>query len=693
MKKSNYYIKKIIAIITVFSVGIILSSCDSANEITDNKEVKKEYDREYIEETLNLANNPNRKWKYDKATDSWILSEVSAVAYPQIAEKQGVSVCVPGRYIKGIDTDGDESEDVDFQSYDQEVSGNLVIDDEAQITSKNGQAYTAETAPVIFDIKNENYDAVSNPIASTEFADEGYISVVCGTRGKNDKTKNADKKEVFTGDSPLGIVDTKNAIRYVCYNLLLGNLPGSADHIVAIGSGAGGTLAALLASTGNSTEYYPYEVEAGAVGIYDNKDGTYTNTVVIDDIDMGITDGVWGCIADAPDASLTEAEMALAFEYNLDNSHYYRSHFSEKLAGYLSKEYMDHINELGLKVSESAVALDINSDGDTDDEIDLKIEYSTSKYPYTRGYGGSYVDLYAALFLSSLQNCVDELSYKTDITWFYSGHKPMTNAQVLSMTQKAKTRAFLDGRYAIPNAKKNKTNDAQFGKVKKPQKLSKDHTDLNELLEEYNSDINEIKAGDKYSKNIVDLIDPIKQIGKDSVDEAKWSIISVGTARSDISLLDSLNLHIAMLNEEIDSVLDWKWNVNKTVPIEFRQSIPLSIDEMFGKYVEDAVQIKKPAQEIQKSNGKEKKPNGEKLKDFVKMDYHGKLSAELKDLIKIRTLAGTNSIPAFDVFDYGGLDFVFGSETKDARHWDEHLLKVMTENETYLKPIFDIENK
>ena len=72
---------------------------------------------------------------------------------------------------------------------------------------------------------------------------------------------------------------------------------------------------------------------------------------------------------------------------------------------------------------------------------------------------------------------------------------------------------------------------------------------------------------------------------------------------------------------------------------------------------------------------------------------NGKLDAELKDLIKIRTLAGTNSIPAFDVFDYGGLDFVFGSETKDARHWDEHLLKVMTENETYLKPIFDIENK
>ncbi len=257
MKKSNYYIKKIIAIITVFSVSIILSSCDSANETTENKEAKKEYDREYIEETLNLANNPNRKWKYDKATDSWILSEVSAVAYPQIAEKQGVSVCVPGRYIKGIDTDGDESEDVDFQSYDQEVNGDLVIDDEAQITSKNGQAYTAETAPVIFDIKNENYDAVSNPIASTEFANEGYISVVCGTRGKNDKTKNSEKKEVFTGDSPLGIVDTKNAIRYVRYNLLLGNLPGSADHIVAIGSGAGGTLAALLASTGNSTESYP----------------------------------------------------------------------------------------------------------------------------------------------------------------------------------------------------------------------------------------------------------------------------------------------------------------------------------------------------------------------------------------------------------------------------------------------------
>ena len=695
MKSSNYYFKKIIAIITVLSVSIILSSCDSANDTTENKEAKKEYDREYIEETLNLANNPDRKWKYDKDTDSWTLSEVSAVAYPQIPEKQGVSVCVPGRYVKGIDTDGDESEDVDFQSYDQEVGGNLVIDDEAQITSKNGQAYTAETAPVIFDIKNENYDAVSNPIASTEFADEGYISVVCGTRGKNDKAKNSEKKEVFTGDSPFAIVDTKNAIRFVRYNQLLGNLPGSADHIVAIGTGAGGTLAALLASTGNSTEYYPYEVEAGAVGIYDNKDGTYTNTVVIDDIDMGITDGVWGCMADAPDASLTEAEMALAFEYNLDNSHYYRSHFSEKLAGYLSKEYMNHINELGLKVSESLVALDINADGDTDDEIDLKIEYSTSKYPYTRGYGGSYVDLYAELYLSSLQNCVDELSYRTDITWFHSGHKPMTDAQVLAMTQKAKTRAFLDGRYATPNAgkNKNKSDGSISGQTKESKKLSKDHTDLDELLEEYNSDINEIKNGDKYLKNIVDLIDPIKQIGKDSVDEATWSVISVGTARSDISLLDSLNLHIAMLNEEIDSVLDWKWSVDQTSSFEFRQSVPLRVDEMFGKHVEDAVQITKPAEVIQKVNGKGKKPNGEKLKDFVKMDYYGKLDAELKDLIRIRTSAGTNSIPSFDVFDYDGLDFVFGSETKDARHWDEHLLKVMTENEIYLKPIFEIENK
>ena len=47
----------------------------------------------YIEETLNLANNDDVTWSYSSDTDAWVMSIVSAVAYPELPDQQGVSVC------------------------------------------------------------------------------------------------------------------------------------------------------------------------------------------------------------------------------------------------------------------------------------------------------------------------------------------------------------------------------------------------------------------------------------------------------------------------------------------------------------------------------------------------------------------------------------------------------------------------
>ena len=68
----------------------------------DETEYKKQ-----VEETLNLKNNKDQEWTYDKTADAWTLSITDAVAYPVIADEEGVSVCVPGAYVTGIDTDGD----------------------------------------------------------------------------------------------------------------------------------------------------------------------------------------------------------------------------------------------------------------------------------------------------------------------------------------------------------------------------------------------------------------------------------------------------------------------------------------------------------------------------------------------------------------------------------------------------------
>ena len=39
--------------------------------------------------------------------------------------------------------------------------------------------------------------------------------------------------------------------------------------------------------------------------------------------------------------------------------------------------------------------------------------------------------------------------------------------------------------------------------------------------------------------------------------------------------------------------------------------------------------------------------------------------------------------------DYGQEDYVFGSSTKDARHWNKYVLKVFEENQETLSEIFN----
>ncbi|MCD8374323.1 MAG: hypothetical protein LUC20_04390, partial [Oscillospiraceae bacterium] len=50
-------------------------------------------EKEYIEAALNLANNTDYTWSYDESADAWVMSIVSAVAYPEIEDEEGVSVC------------------------------------------------------------------------------------------------------------------------------------------------------------------------------------------------------------------------------------------------------------------------------------------------------------------------------------------------------------------------------------------------------------------------------------------------------------------------------------------------------------------------------------------------------------------------------------------------------------------------
>lgn len=217
--------QQLITSFVALSLAAGLCSCannNQTNTTTDSSSQSPVADAEekaYIEETLNLSNNAQLSWTYNADADAWVMSIVSAVAYPELPDQQGVSVCVPGAYVTGIDTNGDESADVtSADTEDEAVSGSLVIDYEAEITSTNGQIYTATTAPVILNTGAAGYGSQNNSLASTSYAADGYINVSCGNRGKQDTATDEDGNTYYTGDAPSCLVDQKNAARFVKYN-------------------------------------------------------------------------------------------------------------------------------------------------------------------------------------------------------------------------------------------------------------------------------------------------------------------------------------------------------------------------------------------------------------------------------------------------------------------------------------------
>ncbi len=432
--------KKILAILLAVVLMIPSALCLAEDTTVSDKEA--------IEYALNLANNPDQEWTYNSGADAWVLSVVTAVTNPVIENEEGVSVCVPGAYVTGIDTDGDGAADITAENYSDSVKGSLVIDYEATVTSTNGQTYTASTAPVILNTGAAGYGNSSNTTASTTYAQEGYINVACGNRGKQDSYTNETGETFYTGDAPSCLVDQKAATRYVKYNILLGNLPGSVDYWVSTGGSGGGAHAAMFAATSNNPDFYDYQIEVGAVGVYRNADGSYCTTVTINGEEVDLSDGAWGSVAYSAITSLYEADMALAMEYTLNPDFSFNTDFQKALAGFLSQEYMEYINVQNLTVEEAKVGFDLDGDRALDSTVALTIEYDLDKYPDTNGYGGTYLDLYLAELTENLQWYVDNLGYAEGWTWFGTDGAALSDEEVAAMTAADKAQAFIEGWYA-----------------------------------------------------------------------------------------------------------------------------------------------------------------------------------------------------------------------------------------------------
>ena len=715
--------KQITAIITAMTMVLGITACGAGN-VSAEQENKEQTE---IESTLNISNNDEITWSYDNQSDSWTMSVTCAVANPELPDYQGVSVNVPGAYIKGIDTDGDGTEDVTGKTYSEEVNGQLVIDDSAKITNANGQTYTASTAPVIINTGAAGYSAQENQKASSGNAAYGYINVACGNRGKQSTATDENGEKYYTGDAPLCLVDQKNAIRFVKYNIILGNLPGNIEYFVSTGGSGGGAHAAMVAATSDNSDYFPYEVEAGAVGIYQNEDGTYSETIGSEDTE--ISDGVWGCVAYSAITSLQEADMAMAFEYYLDTDYEFNTDFQKNLAEYLSQEYMEYINDQNLRVSESAVDIDINGDGDKDDVVDLTIEYDGEKYA-------------------------------DDWTWFDSDGNALSEESVSQLSTEEKAQAFLEGRYAkgesgqnagpgggmpdgngpdgnkMPGEMPDGIPDRNGSDGEKPEGApagsmpgretsegnaqddlvtsgmgdevgtpdagttqsagtktdSSNYSSYEEMLESYESDIASIEDGDKYGNNIVDLYNPINYIGDEDTESPTWTRIVMGASEGDMSLFASMNMQIAWLNSGTDAKLEWQWDGGHVPSEIFGESLALYVDEMYGQYVEGTAEVTKAEAQTQTENGTATEATGTDISSWVSYE-NGEVNFTLKDIVAYRTKGASKATPGFDVVDYGQETYEFGSSTQDARHFDKYVLKVLQENAETLSELFNSEEK
>lgn len=110
---------------------------------------------------------------------------------------------------------------------------------------------------------------------------------------------------------------------------------------------------------------------------------------------------------------------------------------------------------------------------------------------------------------------------------------------------------------------------------------------------------------------------------------------------------------------------------------------------MYGKHVEGAVEITKPEAEEITSNGTAEEAAGTDLTGWVDSSDLSSVSFSLADAVSYRTKGASKAIPGFDVIDYGQEDYVFGSDSKDARHWDTYVLKVPREHEEELSGLFN----
>ena len=264
-------------------------------------------------------------WFYDESYECWCLEDILYTEKTTTPAFQRLSIFVPRPYLTG--------------------SG------QRNPTGRSG-AYTAETAPVIFENNAAGYMQMPHtwlggPRCEAEkYLKRGMVYVTCGCRGRDSRDSNGH----LCGQAPWTLIDLKTAIRFLRHNA--GCLPGDWNRIISVGFSAGGAMSALLGVSGNSPLFDAYLKANGA--FLDESDSVYASQIY------------------CPVTDLEHADMAYEWQFAADHESEpgptgpggKMSGFQLALSEVLRERYIHYLNGLKLKDPETETMLGLNEDGE-----------------------------------------------------------------------------------------------------------------------------------------------------------------------------------------------------------------------------------------------------------------------------------------------------------------------------------------
>lgn len=573
---------------------------------------ERDFTEDQIASLLDL-DNMEYSWTLSGSGDNayYVLSPVVEVANPEMPNYQGLSVAIPAYYVKAMNEDG-----------------SLVFDYEYEFTNPNGVTYTAATAPIIINTGAAGYSAGTTGKAGGGYVGYGYINVSCGNRGKSLSTVNAEGESYFCGDAPYCLVDQKACVRWLKYNIALGNVCGDPGRMISTGGSGGGAHSLMLAATGNNPDFYPYLEESGAIMGYDG---------------ISISDAIWGCCPYSPITNLEEGNMAYEFETGLaaDDSIVTKySEFRQILSQGEAEQYMEYINAKGL-------TWDMDGDGVREA---LTIEYDEA----TDTWSGNFIDLFEQFMEEQLEwylNHIDEgeKEWVGDVsdyamgylTGAYEGSGEMSGEPEAEegyasendadaatgsgedLTEWVNFTIDANGQYDVDfdiadfevYRGRSKTNPAfddldlgqaenqVFGDFDQDFKhwdvyvlnaMTKYYTELDaaydgtdsnyktfaDMYAAYKSDVESMQAGDKFGQNIVYLYNPSNYILDEETEQPAWVFLCHGSADTDCSSLVVLVDAIAWDMMGVETYANWVWDDGHVAGNPLTMTLPIQVDNM-----------------------------------------------------------------------------------------------------------------